>query len=81
MSALSIAALVLITLVVVAFHPTVLPLCSPHENINAQCTVEHGLNCPTRSRTTAASGGDVLIVALLGLLGGALAAAVSIRHL
>lgn len=81
MSALSIAALVIITVVVVARNPTVMPLCFPHEVITAKGTVEHGLNCPTRSRTTAPSGGDVLIVALLGLLGGALAASVSIRNL
>jgi hypothetical protein len=58
-----------------------MPLCFPHEIITARDTFEHGLNCPTRSRTTAASGGDVLIVALLGLLGGALAASVSIPNL
>jgi hypothetical protein len=81
MSALSMAALVIVTVVVVALHPTVMPLCFPHEIITTKGTVEHGLNCPTRSRTTAASGGDVLIVALLGLLGGALAASVSIRNL
>jgi hypothetical protein len=81
MSALSIAVLVVITVWVVALHPTVMPLCFPHETITAQGTVEHGLNCPTRSRTTAPSGGDVLIVALLGLLGGGLASSVSIRNL
>jgi hypothetical protein len=81
LSALVIAALVGVTVLVVSLHPSVMPLCFPHEIITAKGTVEHGLNCPTRSRTTAPSGGDVLIVALLGLLGGALAASVSIRNL
>jgi hypothetical protein len=81
LSALGIAALVGITIWVVAVHPSVMPLCFPHEVITAKGTVGHGLNCPTRSNTTAASGGDVLIVGLLGLLGGALAASVSIRNL
>jgi hypothetical protein len=78
---LGISALGILTVCIVAWHPTVMPLCFPHEVITAKGTVERGLNCPTRSHTTAATGGDVLIVALLGLLGGALAAAVSIRNL
>jgi hypothetical protein len=38
-------------------------------------------SCPTRAATSGPSGGDILVVALLGLLGGALAASVSIRGL
>jgi hypothetical protein len=81
MSALGISALGILTVCIVAWHPTVMPLCFPHEVITAKGTVERGLNCPTRSDTTAPTAGDVLIVGLLGLLGGALAAAVSIRNL
>jgi hypothetical protein len=80
LSALSLALLVAVTAWVVSMNPTVMPLCFPDES--ASGVVLHGLkNCPTRSSTTAPSGGDVLVVGLLGLLGGSLAAAVSIRNL
>jgi hypothetical protein len=80
MSALSLAVLVTVTAWVVSMNPTVMPLCFPDES--ASGVILHALkNCPTRSGTTGPSGGDVLIVGLLGLLGGSLAAAVSIRSL
>jgi hypothetical protein len=79
MAAALITVLVAVTLGVVAFHPKVLPLCFPFERNSVP--VDGLLNCPTRSGTRAPSGGDVLIVALLGLLGGALTASISIRHL
>jgi hypothetical protein len=66
----------------VSLNPNVLPLCFPREVAAVgSATVEQNLNCPTQSNTTEPSGGDVLIVALLGLLGGALAASISIRNL
>lgn len=80
LSALSLALLVAVTAGVVSMSPTVMPLCFPDES--ASGVVLHGLkNCPTRSATTGPTGGDVLVVGLLGLLGGSLAAAVSIRNL
>jgi hypothetical protein len=84
MSAMLIGLLVVATLVVVARRPHVMPLCFPREvttGSNPVVTEQVGLNCPTRSHTTDPTGGDVLVVALLGLLGGALAAALSIRNL
>ena len=84
LSALSITVLMIVTLVAVSNSPNVLPLCFERTVVDAgtgSVMTGPGLNCPTRSGTTAASGGDVLVVALLGLLGGALAAAVSIRNL
>ncbi len=85
LSALSITLLMTVTVVAVSNSPSVLPLCFPRAVVDADSgsivTTQAGLNCPTRSEATAPTGGDVLVVALLGLLGGALAAAVSIRNL
>jgi hypothetical protein len=84
MSAMLISLLVVATLVVVARRPHIMPLCFPRDvttGSNPVVTEQVGLNCPTRSHTDAPTGGDVLVVALLGLLGGALAAALSIRNL
>lgn len=67
------AAITLVTLgfiLVVAGNPTWVPLCF---------TPETGQVCPTGHR--AASASDVLVVALLGVLGGTLAGAVSISRL
>jgi hypothetical protein len=80
LSALLIALFVGITIAVVATHPTVMPLC-----FEAAATGQPGeagapLVCPTGSNMSP-TGGDILIVALLGMLGGALAAVVSIRNL
>ncbi len=84
LSALVVLVLTLTTLVVVSRQPTVVPLCFPNEVVSVvePFTVrQQGQNCPTRAAADGPSGGDVLIVALLGALGGALAAAMSIRNL
>jgi hypothetical protein len=61
------------------------PLCFPNEVITGTepiVTQESGQTCPTGSGPdTEPSRNDILVVALLGALGGALAAAVSIRNL
>jgi hypothetical protein len=94
LSAVLIMLLVVVTLVVVAKHPTAMPLCFPNE-VEASAELEPvtdaepttvttviGQNCPTTEGPDGApSGGDILIVALLGALGGALAGSVSIRNL
>jgi hypothetical protein len=83
-AAFLISALVLATLVVVYRWPDVMPLCFPNQEIvstDPLVTQENRFNCPTQSDTAGPSRGDALVVALLGLLGGALAAAVSIRNL
>jgi len=82
MSAVLFTLLVGVTVAVVSMNPTVLPLCFPHQVTAAGNTiVESRLNCPSRSNTSSPSGGDVWMVALMGLLGGALATSVSIRNL
>jgi hypothetical protein len=82
MSALLISVLMGATLWTVSMHPRALPLCFPNEILtSAGSTVVKGLNCPTRTKTPIPTGGDILIVALLGLLGGALTAILSIRKL
>jgi hypothetical protein len=58
-----------------------MPLCFPVEPGTGGSGATGALNCPTKSLARAPAGGDVLIVALLGLLGGALAAVVSLRNL
>jgi hypothetical protein len=58
----------------VAARPGAVPLCFPRPN--------GGMSCPTGAGlASVASPSDVKVVALLGLLGGALAAAVSIRNI
>lgn len=84
LAALVVAVLVGITVVVVSQNPGWIPLCFPHEVITGTeptVTRVDGQNCPTSTGGTGPSGNDILIVALLGALGGALAAAVSIRNL
>jgi hypothetical protein len=84
LSAVLISVLVVVTLAVVARWPSVMPLCFPNEvavGSDPVTTAVDGLNCPTASGTTGPSSGDVLVVALLGLLGGALAASMSVRNL
>jgi hypothetical protein len=77
--ALCIAALVGVTVGAVSARPSIMPLCFDADGAGA--TGDRLLNCPTGSGLGAPGGGDILVVALLGLLGGALAAAVSIRNL
>ncbi|MBM7807643.1 hypothetical protein JOD57_003480 [Geodermatophilus bullaregiensis] len=85
MSALLVSVLMAVTVAVVAMYPSVLPLCFPREVVDtstgAAVAREAGVNCPTRSAVTGPQNADVLVVAFLGLLGGALAAAASIRNL
>ncbi|MFD2092001.1 hypothetical protein [Blastococcus deserti] len=84
LAALLISVLVIATLAAVSTWPHVMPLCFPNEIVvgtDPLVKEQDGLNCPTRSDTESPSRGDVLVVALLGLLGGALAASVSIRNL
>ena len=77
--ALCIAALVAITIVVVWTNPTFMPLCFPSDGLAPDGSST--LNCPTGSGFGVPHGNDIVVVSLLGLLGGALAAAVSIRNL
>jgi hypothetical protein len=84
LAALLISALVLATLFVGFTWPRVMPLCFPHEVVvstDPLMTEQDGFNCPTRSVTDGPSRGDILVVGLFGLLGGALAASISIRNL
>lgn len=82
MAAIVTILLVAATLLVVANNPTVMPLCFKNEVAkSATVTAQQNLNCPTRENTTAPSGGDILVVGLMGLLGGALATTVAIRKL
>jgi hypothetical protein len=87
LAALLIFSLVAITTVVVALYPDMMPLCFPNEVVvstnpdGSVNTEQRNYNCPTGAGVEGPTSGDVLIVALIGLLGGALAASVSIRHL
>lgn len=72
-AAASIALFVTAFVVIVAFNPSWVPLCFRPDGPGTARV------CATGS--SVASGDDVLIIALLGLLGGALAAAVAIRNL
>ena len=70
------------TLVVVGLHPNFMPLCFPHEVTDAQdITRVTGLNCPAGEGLDVPQRTDILIVALVGALGGSLAATLSIRNL
>ena len=67
--------LTLLTALVVTlmwFKPDFIPLCFPADDPGT-------FNCPSRPHTTGPRDWDVLVVALLGLLGGALATSVAIR--
>jgi hypothetical protein len=85
LSAALITILVGVTLYFVSENPTIMPFCFPNEEVTASqpdvVIEEHNFNCPTGSDVEGPTGGDVLIVALLGALGGALSASVSIRNL
>lgn len=78
--ALFILVLVLITIAVVWSRASIMPLCFP---VNGSTPGDPTplLNCPTGSRVPRPDVLDISVVALLGVLGGALAAAVSIRNL
>ena len=78
MAALCIAVLVGLTILIVRANPSYIPLCFAADGQGAEGRL---LNCPTGSDVTGYRGSDIVVVGLLGLLGGALAAAVSIRNL
>ena len=78
MSALCMAVLVGVTVLVVRANPTYIPLCF---GAGGQGIEGASFNCPTGTGVPGSRGSDVIVVALLGLLGGSLAAAVSIRNL
>ena len=77
--ALCIAVLVTITIAVVWANPVFMPLCFPSDGLAPDGSSL--LNCPTGSGFGKPHGNDIVVVALLGLLGGTLAAALSIRNL
>lgn len=86
--ALLIAVLVGVTVAGVSSRPSVMPLCFPNEVVQSQrdggdttITAARRFNCPTGSNVQGPRSADIVVVGLLGLLGGALAAAVSIRNL
>jgi hypothetical protein len=81
MVAVLVALLVGATIWVVAANPTMMPLCFDKVTATGAPGPGTRLNCPSGSDVSAPSSGDILIVALVGALGGALAATVSIRNL
>lgn len=83
MAAFFLIGLIVVTLVVVSHNAQLVPLCFPNEVTNAQTgvTTVQGLNCPTGSGLKTPQGADILVVAMLGVLGGALSATLSIRSL
>jgi hypothetical protein len=82
LAAMVIIALMSATIVAVSTHPGIMPLCFVHEvTKTATQTVNSNFNCPTRDNTTGPSRGDIWTVAMLGLLGGTLAASVAIRRI
>lgn len=76
---------VVATLIFVALNPHLMPFCFPRQitlNTNPSPTAASDQACPTSSGLGAhPSGADVLVVAVLGGLGGSLAATLSIRNL
>jgi hypothetical protein len=79
MLALCIAVLVGLTIAGVWANPTIIPLCFPSNGIPGSS--DKLLNCPTGTDVPSVTSMDIVVVALLGLLGGALAATMSIRNL
>ncbi len=82
-SAMCVFVLVVIAVVVVSRRPDWIPLCFPNEETTAEGVSRVvGLNCPTRAGAGVVPvGADVVVVAMLGSLGGAMSAALSVRHL
>ena len=80
-----VAFLVLLTIGVVSWHPNWVPVCFPHEVVTGAdgrvTMTQNQWTCPTGHLTAGPAWGDIVIVSMLGALGGALAAAISIRHL
>ncbi len=80
-AAMFIALVMTATVVFVALRPGLVPLCFPGNGGVAGATGNGAsLSCPTGA-VASPQGADVVVVAVLGLLGGALAAVLSIRHL
>ena len=77
-AALCIGVLVGATILVVRANPTYIPLCFA---ANGEGIEGARFNCPTGTSVPTNHASDIIVVALLGLLGGALAGAVSIRNL
>lgn len=75
--ALFIAVLVAFTIALISQRPEMMPLCFPTDGAGPTGPQ----NCPTGTSVDGPASNDIVIVALLGLLGGALAAAVSIRNI
>jgi hypothetical protein len=75
--------LIAATLVVVSLSPGFMPLCFPNEVTSGEAGVTRvqGWNCPTGTQSNGPQDADILVVALLGALGGALTATLSIRNL
>jgi len=80
MAALCIVVLVGATILIVRANPTYIPLCFPASGEGTDANTS-AFNCPTGSDVSTYRSSDIVVVGLLGLLGGALAAAVSIRNL
>jgi hypothetical protein len=78
MAALCIGVLVASTILIVRANPTYIPLCFAS---SGEAIEGNTFNCPTGTGVSGNRSSDIVVVALLGLLGGALAAAVSIRNL
>jgi hypothetical protein len=73
------------TIYFVSRNPSLMPLCFDREvpsGVEPLATTVAGKNCPTGSGDAVGpAGSDILVVAALGALGGALAATLSIRNL
>jgi hypothetical protein len=84
-AAVFIAVLTAGTIYFVSRNPSLMPLCFDREvasGVEPLGTTVAGKNCPTGSgQTVGPAGSDILVVAVLGALGGALAATLSIRNL
>lgn len=78
--AMFILLLVVLTVGLVSWHPTWMPLCFPATTAT-NVTTGGGQNCPTASGISGPRHPDIGIVAVLGALGGSLAATLSIRNL
>jgi hypothetical protein len=84
-AAVFIAVLTTGTIYFVSRNPSLMPLCFDREvasGVEPLVTTVAGKNCPTGSGDSVGpAGSDILVVAVLGALGGALAATLSIRNL
>lgn len=79
-AALVISGLLLVAMSIMWAHPGFIPLCFPASDVPVGAPTRV-LNCPTRTLAPGPQQWDVVVVALLGLLGGALATSVAIRKI